>query len=157
MRTHTHSRTRPCRGIAAAGALVFAITVCTFVARSQDQFNSGAVINHLNAAIAWYRDATSKVQGVGLPTDVIYQDNAQSLAGEAVRLAFQSARAEAGLISAADKSSGENKNSAASEPGQTQDLSQMEAKVAGEIADSQTQIDALDKQIAGLRAARSRA
>jgi len=148
MRTHTHSRTRRCRGIAAAGAVVFAITVYTFVTRSQDEFNSGAVINHLNAAIAWYRDASSKVQGVGLPTDVIYQDNAQSLAGEAVRLAFQSARAEAGLISAADKNSSRNTDSASSEPGQTQDLTQMEAKVAGEIADSQTQIDALDKQIA---------
>jgi small-conductance mechanosensitive channel len=148
MRTHTHSSTRRCRGIAAAGALVFASTVYTLVTRSQDQFNSGGVINHLNAAIAWYRDATSKVQGVGLPTDAIYQDNAQSLAGEAVRLAFQSARAEAGLISAADKSSGGNTNSAASEAGQTQDLSQMEAKVSGEIADSQTQIDALNKQIA---------
>src|ERR1700735_66434 len=68
------------------------------------QLDRDAVLGHLNAVISWYRDATSKIQTGGLPSDAIYQDNAQSLAAEAVRLAFESARAEAKLISSADKS-----------------------------------------------------
>lgn len=111
-----------------------------------------AVLGHLNAAIGWYRDATSKLQTVGLPSDAIYQDNAQSLAADVVRLAFESARAEAKLISAADKSavtneaqpSGAQPSAGAAQP---EKYSQMLARLTAQIGEAQTRIDALDKQI----------
>ena len=62
-----------------------------------------AVLNHLNAALSWYRDATNRVQTPGLSSDVVYQDTAQNLATQALRLAFQSANAEAALIDSVNK------------------------------------------------------
>src|SRR6202046_4787718 len=142
------------------------------------QLDRDAVLGHLNAVISWYRDATSKIQTGGLPSDAIYQDNAQSLAAEAVRLAFESARAEAKLISSADKSaatsgaqpsgaqasgaqasgaqapgaqtSGGQQSGAQSPAGaaQPEKFSQMLARLTAQIAEAQTRIDALDKQIA---------
>ncbi len=74
-----------------------------------------AVLNHLNAALSWYRDATNRVQTPGLPSDVVYQDTAQNLAMQALRLAFQSANAEAALIDSANKSTAAADN--ANQPG----------------------------------------
>src|ERR1700691_1013995 len=62
-----------------------------------------AILSHLNAIISWYRDSSSKVQSVGLPSDAIYQDTSQNLAQQAVRLAFQSAQAAAVLVNASDQ------------------------------------------------------
>ena len=63
------------------------------------QLDGAAALHHLNQVISWYRHSTTGVQSVGLPSDAIYQDNAQSLEAQVVRLAFQSAKAEAELIS----------------------------------------------------------
>src|ERR1035438_3765974 len=68
------------------------------------QLDGQAALHHLNQLISWYRHSTTGIQTVGLPTDAIYQDNTQSFAAEAVRLAFQSAKAEAALIAADRKS-----------------------------------------------------
>src|ERR1700680_1568411 len=65
---------------------------------TQQQLDSEAVINHLNAVIKLYRNATAELQTGGAPTDVIYQENAKSFAADVVRLAFQAARAEAAAI-----------------------------------------------------------
>src|SRR5215469_16431394 len=89
--------------------------------------DSNATLHHLNQAISWYRHATSGVQSVGLPSDTIYQDNARSLGGQVVRLAFQSAKAEAGLIKAQQKA-GENNQTT-----QMQALAQMQAKTSAQI------------------------
>src|ERR1700730_15121122 len=62
--------------------------------------DGAAVLYHLNQLISWYRHSTTGIQSVGLPSDAIYQDNAKSLGSQAVRLAFQSAKAEAALIAA---------------------------------------------------------
>ena len=64
------------------------------IAEALEQLDRDAALHHLNAVITWYRDATTKIKSVGLPSDAIYLDNARNLASEAVRLAFQSARAE---------------------------------------------------------------
>jgi len=104
-----------------------------------------SILNHLNAAITWYRDCTNKVHPVGLPSDAIYQDNARNIAGEAVRLAFQSARAEAALIDAGNKNSGASESS--SQPPQ-QDFHQMAAKTSAQIDDTQAKLDSINKQLA---------
>ena len=115
-----------------------------------------AILHHLNAVITWYRDATTKIKPVGLPSDAIYQDNTRNLASEAVRLAFQSARAEAAIISATSKvgkSSGADIGSNApqpttAQPTQQQNLAQTAARIAAQIDDTQTKLDAINKQLA---------
>jgi small-conductance mechanosensitive channel len=125
-------------------------------AASSGQLDRDAILHHLNAVITWYRDVTSKVKPVGLPSDAIYQDNTRSLAAEAVRLAFQSARAEAAIIAAMNKSEkpGAATNADASQsnanngqPTQQQNLAQTAARIAAQSDDTQTKLDAVNKQL----------
>jgi small-conductance mechanosensitive channel len=116
------------------------------------QVDNAAVLQHLNQLINLYRHSTSGIQTVGLPSDAIYQDNMQSLGAQAVRLAFQSAKAEAALAAAQQKASGAPQTSG--ESTQQQNLAQLEAKTTSQIDQLQSQIAALDTQIAKTRAAR---
>jgi small-conductance mechanosensitive channel len=118
-----------------------------------------AVLNHLNAALSWYRDATNRVQTPGLPSDVVYQDTAQNLATQALRLAFQSANAEAALIDSANKGTAatDSANQNGSGGDQPTNYSRIEAQVSAQIANLQTEIEALDKQIAGSAASERQA
>lgn len=109
------------------------------------QLDSALVLHHLDTSIGWYRSVTSSIQSSGLPTDAIYQDNAQTLAAEAVKLAFQSARAEASIIAEQQKMS---PASASEQNTQQQNLAQMETRVTGQIAQFQSQLDGLNKKIA---------
>ena len=110
------------------------------------QLDGAAVLNHLNQVISWYRHSTTGVQSVGLSSDAIYQDNAQSLEAEVVRLAFQSAKAEAELIRAQQKISGAAQPSGDST--QQQKLAEIQAKTSSQIDQLQSQIETLDTQIA---------
>ncbi len=121
------------------------------------QLDRDAILHHLNAIITWYRDVTTKVKPVGLPSDTIYQDNTRNLASEAVRLAFQSARAEAAIITAMSKAdkSGANAPGVSSspqttdgQPSQQQNFAQTAARIAAQTDDAQTKLDAVNKQIA---------
>src|ERR1035438_3319458 len=89
--------------IGGAGIALLALGVQTLRGQTAAQLDRDAALHHLNAVITWYRDATTKIKSVGLPSDAIYLDNARNLASEAVRLAFQSARAEANIMSATAK------------------------------------------------------
>ena len=127
------------------------LAAITILSRSLAQdlppLNRDAILGHLNAVISWYRDATNKVQATGLPSDAIYEDSTRNLAAEVVRLAFQSARAEAALIN----TNGKNSNAAnqdAKPPAQKQDLTQIAARIAAEIDDTQARINQINKQIA---------
>src|SRR3984957_5184103 len=110
------------------------------------QLDGAAVLNHLNQVISWYRHSTTGVQSVGLSSDAIYQDNAQSLEAEVVRLAFQSAKAEAEMIRVQQKISGATQPSG--ESTQQQKLAEMQAKTSSQIDQLQSQIENLDAQIA---------
>jgi len=116
------------------------------------QLDGQAALHHLNQLIRWYRHSTAGIQTVGLPTDAIYQDNTQSFAAEAVRLAFQSAKAEAALIVAQPQNNGENPPSG--ETTQQQNLAQMQARTSSQIDQLQSQIEKLNAQIAKAPAAR---
>jgi small-conductance mechanosensitive channel len=116
------------------------------------QLDGAAVLRHLTQVISWYRHSTTDIRSVGLPSDTIYQDNAQSLEAQVVRLAFQSAKAEAALIAAQQKTSGANQP-----PGETtqqQNLAQMQAKTSSQIDQLQSQIENLNAQIAKTPAGR---
>jgi small-conductance mechanosensitive channel len=116
------------------------------------QLDGAAALQHLNQIIGWYRQSTTSIQSVGLPSDTIYQDNTQGLGAEAVRLAFQSAKAEASIIAAQQKNGGAN--AASGETTQQQNLAQLQAKTSSQVDQLQTQIENLSTQIAKTPAAR---
>ncbi len=113
-----------------------------------------AILHNLNQIISWYRHATTGVQSVGLPSDAIYQDNTKSLGEQAVKLAFQSARAETAMIAAQQKAAGRQ---AANENTQQQNLQQLEQKTSAQIDNLQGQIKTLDEQIPRSSSAKRRA
>ncbi len=115
------------------------------------ELDGNAVLHNLNQVISWYRRATTSIQPVGLPSDTIYQDNTKDLGAQAVRLAFQSAKAETALIAAQQK--------AAQTSGQTtqqQNLVQLEQKTTAQIDQFQSQIKSLEEQIERSTPARRR-
>jgi small-conductance mechanosensitive channel len=114
------------------------------VAQTPPGLHSYAVLDHLNAVINWYRGAMSRVPSVGLPSDAVYQMNAQNLAAEVVQLAFQSAEAEAALIPASSPASAANTAGASSQ----QNLAKMLSTVNARISALQAQISDLEQQIA---------
>jgi small-conductance mechanosensitive channel len=127
------------------------LALLTGAAAYAQALNAPDVLAHLNALINWYRDATTKPRGIGLPSDTLFLQNIQSLAAEAVRLGFQSARAEAGLL---------NVNPGPPQPtettGEQHQLSQVQATVAARVSANQAQIEKLNKQIAAASGAKKK-
>ncbi|MGB6962038.1 MAG: mechanosensitive ion channel family protein [Candidatus Acidiferrum sp.] len=150
------------------------ILCAAIVSFGADQTDRDAILGHLNLILGLYQDSTAKIETGGLPSDLIFQENAQSLATQAVRLAFQSARAQAELIrmsagasndASAGKPNGASNgisngtstnaptNSAApqsteqSEGGGTPDYAAVQVQVEKRISDRQSQIDELNKKI----------
>jgi len=115
--------------------------------QSTDQLKVDAVLNHLNALINWYHRVVTNVPNTGQPSDAIYRNNAQNLAAEAVRLAFQSADAEATVVFSEKKPAAHNAPQPPSGNGQ-ENPSQMQARVAARTASTQSQIAQLDAEIA---------
>jgi small-conductance mechanosensitive channel len=100
--------------------------------------DSGDALIHLNAAINWYKNLTTKVPAGTEPSDAIYLSNAENYGAQVVRLAFQSARAQADL--AAQTGAGANGGVA------SQKYTQMENEVSQRIADDESQISALKQK-----------
>jgi small-conductance mechanosensitive channel len=115
------------------------------------ELDGNAVLHNLNQVISWYRRATTSIQPVGLPSDAIYQDNAKDLGTQAVRLAFQSAKAETALIAAQQKAT-----QTSGQTTQQQTLVQLEQKTTAQIDQFQSQIKSLEEQIARSTPARRR-
>jgi len=127
------------------------------IAQTTNQLSGDVVLKHLNAVMTWYSDLRTNIPSGGQPSDAIYLNNAQNLAQEAVRFAFQSAEAEAGIIAAQSKGaavgSGQSSGGAA---GGGQDFAQMQEKISVTIADLQSQIDKLNGQIVGVAGSKRR-
>src|SRR6202162_1341258 len=126
-------------GVAIAVALSFCVP--GGFTQQQQPLDSEAVINHLNAVIKLYRNASAELQAGGAPSDIIYQDSEKNYTTQVVQLAFQAARAEAAAIRATEKNGAPNTNSA-------QSSAQVEARNKARIAEVQSKLDILDKQIA---------
>jgi small-conductance mechanosensitive channel len=120
-----------------AGALFF----CVSGGLTQQQLDSEAVISHLNSVIKLYGNASAELQTGGAPSDVIYQENERSLSVDVVKLAFQAARAEAAAIRATEKAGAPSSTSG-------QNSAQTEARNKARIADVQSKLDSINKQIA---------
>src|ERR1700734_3139852 len=130
-----------------SAALLAAVGLRTVTAQSSSGLSGDAILDHLNIVIDWYRHAMTRVQTVGLPSDAMYQFNAQSMAAEVAKLAFQSAQAEAALIPAATPPSGGNTNS--SQP----NLAKLQSDVSARISVLEAQISTLTQQISVARKA----
>jgi small-conductance mechanosensitive channel len=128
--------------IALLAALV--ATIPSLLAQTPPDLRSDAILDHLNAVINWYRGAMSRVPSVGLPSDAVYQMNAQNLAAEVAQLAFQSAEAEAALIPASSAANASNTAGASPQ----QNLAKMLSSVNAHISALQAQITDLDQQMA---------
>jgi small-conductance mechanosensitive channel len=146
MKAITRRRRRLRRTVAAVLLLLLSLIFISD-SRSALPIDREAILQHLNAIISWYRDSTSKIQAVGMPSDAIYQDTAQNLAQQALRLAFQSAQAAALLISAPDQATAAPATPTPSGSSQQQNLAQTLATLKARLSDNQAKIDALNKQI----------
>jgi len=144
-----------CRYSWIALLLTLVAALSTSLAQEMPALNRDAILGHLNGVITWYRDATTKVEATGLPSDAIYEDTMRNLAAEVVRLAFQSARAEAALLRANEKAP--NANQATKPPAQKQSLSQVAAQIAAEIDAIQTRLGEVNKQIVSASPAKKKA
>jgi small-conductance mechanosensitive channel len=134
--------------VAFALTIPAAIVICWGVAGGADQpLTSDAVIRHLSAVTSWYRDSTAKVQPVGLASDAMYQGNAQNLATQAVRLAFDASKAAVPLVPNHDQSAGTN-GQPSQGSGQSQNLVEFRARTKAHLADLQAQLDPVNKQLA---------
>ncbi len=124
---------------------LFILFLAPLLALTTELVDQDLTIGHLNAIINWYRDCSTKVQSIGLPSDLVYQETSENLAQEAVRLAFQSAKASAQLV---DASSSQTPKTSAGTSGAPQpNFADMLAKVNTRIESEQAQLDALTKQL----------
>ncbi len=98
------------------------------------------ILSHLNAVITWYRNVKTQVEPAGLPTDALYQANAESIAAKAVRYAFESAEKAAPLVP--------NENNEAASPTSRQQLLKFLDDTKAHNADLEKQIAQLNDRIA---------
>ena len=109
----------------------------------QDSARGPAILQHLNAVLRFHRDSVSPIQKVGEPSDLLYRDQAVTLATQAANFAFQSAKAEAAL-------KGRSSQSAQSEPAgesSAQRLQAMRTSVEQQITQIKAQEAALQSQL----------
>ncbi len=105
------------------------------------QLQGEAIIAHLSSVIQFYRSVREPIQKAGEPNDVVYQNQAVALAGQAANLAFQSAKAEAALIQG-------SQTEAAGGTAQEEKLAATTKSVETRISDLQGREAALDRRIA---------
>jgi len=136
--------------IAVAATLLQSGAMPQAIKAQQTNSEDTSIVQHLNAAITWYRQLTSANESAGQPSDAYYLENARSLAKQAVQLAFQSAEIEAAIQTA--EKSGEASGAGPGHSTQTSDEQQNIAKTAAStatlIGQIQAQIEALNGQIA---------
>jgi small-conductance mechanosensitive channel len=145
------SAARGSRCTSAVLAFLFLLWAVAWAAPpSTPQLDGSAIIDHLNAAISWYRHLASLDVTAGQPSDVLYLENARSTAAQALQLAFQSALAEAAPLqakkTATETSTADQSHSQPDD--QQQNIAKAVADIADRIAQTQAQVDAVNKQIA---------
>jgi small-conductance mechanosensitive channel len=135
---------------ASAAFLLSAIALCVIVlplnAQSQTSQSDeeNAILAHLNAVINWYKQLTTQIPPAQEPSDTIYATNAQNMAAQVARLAFQSARAQVALSTQASGSnSGQNTQNNQKGSSSTDKYVQLEAQVSQRVAQDQANIEQL--------------
>jgi small-conductance mechanosensitive channel len=105
------------------------------------------VLQHLNAVLRLYHDAEAPIQKVGEPSDLIYRDQAVTLAQQVAVFAFQSAQAEAALMA----KSAQPADATTANQTQAQRLQATRDSVAARITALKAQDADLEKQLATAR------
>ncbi len=114
-----------------------------FDARSKE------VLSHVSAVIRFYQKATTPIQKVGEPNDIVYRDQAVTLSSQTATLAFQSASAEADLMTAYQRHQGIDP--ASSGPAEAQKLQALREGVEKRLTALKSRETELDQQIASAR------
>lgn len=114
-----------------------------FSAADDTPGRSDAILAHLNAVLRFYRDSEAPIQKVGEPSDLLYRDQAVTLASQIAGFAFQSAKAEAALMARAPQAA----QSAPNVESQSQRLQATRKNVEQEIAQLKAQDAAVEKQL----------
>jgi small-conductance mechanosensitive channel len=104
------------------------------------------LLAHLNAVIQFYRATTVPIQKIGEPNDIAYRDQAVTLATRAAQFSFQSAQAEAALMTEYQRHEGIAVEQ--SGPVEQQKLQAMETNTVQQINDLKSRETALDRQVA---------
>lgn len=134
-----------CRAVLIGASLFLALAAFRSVAQSPGNSanQSDQLLTHLNAVIDWYKHLTTEAPPAQQPSDAVYSTNAENFAEQVVRLAFQSARAQAVLLSPPQQgnssASGQNNTTGTS----AQKYQQSEAQITQRIADDEAQIKQL--------------
>jgi hypothetical protein len=122
-----------------------------FIAFSQQipgldaQAQNQAITAHLNSVIQFYRDLSQPIQKAGEPNDVVYRDQAIAESTQIADFAFQSAKAEAGVLAGYQTPS---QGAPATLDVKQQKMRAFEKDIEARIADRQTREATLDNQIA---------
>lgn len=119
------------------------------------EVDRAAILNHLNAAIGWYRHLASLDSTAGQPSDALYLQNARASASQALQLAFQSAQAEAALATKDQNGKaafGATSGNDTGPPDQRQGISKAIAETTDRINQTQSQLDDVNKQLDSARA-----
>jgi small-conductance mechanosensitive channel len=111
---------------------------------------SKSILEHLSEVIRFYRMTVIPIQKSGEPSDMLYAEQAQTMATQVAQLAFQSARDEAGLLARVQVKPGVD--TAKPVEGEAQRLSAAQVDVAAQIRSLQTQSETLGKQLDSARA-----
>jgi small-conductance mechanosensitive channel len=109
-------------------------------------------MQHLNAALRFYRDAGAPIQTVGEPSDTIYRDQTLTLASQIAGFAFTSAKAEAAFMAKSPSSAAGAPPSGDQASGdQTQKVQATRDSVTQRIAALKTQEEEIDQRLAVAR------
>jgi small-conductance mechanosensitive channel len=106
---------------------------------------SKAILEHLSEVIRFYRMTVVPIQKSGEPSDMLYAEQAQTMATQVAQLAFQSARDEAALLARIQVKPGVD--TGPPPEGEVQRLHAAQVDVAARIRDLQAQDQTLEKQI----------
>ncbi len=123
-----------------------------FVIAQPAQSKSDEILDHLNAAISWYRHVASLDVTAGQPSDALYLENARNAASQALQLAFQAAQAQAKILAANKAGANPSDAADASQPDGQLSVTKAIASTNDRISQSQSQLDDLNRQISSARA-----
>ena len=152
-RHHAGQKLRKMRLAVAAAGFTLLATACGLhsTAFSQNAAAPGldakaqgqAILGHLSSVIQFYQSVNQPIQDAGEPNDVVYRDQAAAEATQIADLAFESAKAEARLIT----------SSASAETNGGDRLQTAESNAEKRISDLESQDAILDKQLSTASAA----
>lgn len=117
------------------------------VALAQTSISNDQVIAHLNKSIEWYRQIGSEQQLATEPNDLLFLTSARATALQALRQAFEFARAKAAMNAALRNQQASSDGSTNPEAERAQRVAQSASAAISRVQQLQSQLEALEAQI----------